>query len=43
MILPFLYMYATPKFLLIGIGIRQSWLQKYQKLLQPICKYGKIK
>lgn len=43
MILPFLYMYATLSFLLIGIGIRQSWLQSTKKLLQPICKYGKIK
>lgn len=42
MILPFIYV-CNPKILLIGIGIRQSWLQKYQKLLQPICKYGKIK
>lgn len=31
MILPFLIYVCDPKIFLIGIGIRQSWLQKYRK------------
>lgn len=42
MILPFIYV-CNPKILLIGIGIRQSWLQKYRKTFATYLQIWKIK
>lgn len=42
MILPFIYV-CNPKILLIGIGIRQSWLQKYEQTFAIYLQIWKIK
>ena len=36
----FIYV-CNPKFLLIGIGIRKSWLQKYNKSFATYLQIGK--